>query len=71
MLRWYEGFESSTIKRFGYNSRAKLLVVEFKKGGVYMYYDAPPKLRRGLRETKSKGKYFHKKVRPLPYRRIR
>ncbi len=58
-----EAVESTTIKSVGYESRTKILEIEFRSGAVYQYLDVPKKVHDGLRRAESKGQYFNVEIR--------
>lgn len=41
-----------------------MLTVEFKSGGIYGYQRVPKETFQGLLDSKSKGKYLHKFIKP-------
>ena len=47
----------------GYESKSKILEIEFRSGAVYQYLDVPKKVHEGLRRAKSKGQYFNDEIR--------
>lgn len=59
--------ESSNIKAIGYDSDSAILVIEFKDGSTYEYYDVPQYEYDGFISAESKGKYGHANI----YKRYR
>lgn len=59
--------ESSNIKAIGYCQETAILVIEFKNGSAYEYYDVPQYEYDGLMSADSKGKYAHANI----YKRYR
>jgi len=66
--------KSSNIHSMGYEASTKKLQVRFRKGKgkslPYEYPNFPESRYKGLMKAKSKGKYFHKHVRHLPFKKI-
>ena len=58
-----EAVESTTMKSVGYESKSKILEIEFQSGAVYQYLDVPKKVHEGLRRAESKGQYFNGEIR--------
>jgi lysyl-tRNA synthetase class 2 len=58
-----EAVESTTMKSVGYESKSKILEIEFLSGAVYQYLDVPKKVHEGLRRAESKGQYFNGEIR--------
>lgn len=56
---------SSSIARFCYDERDRRLVVEFKHGGVYNYYDVPREIFEQMVAAPSKGQFFLENVREV------
>ena len=62
--------ESSNIKSIGYDTGT--LEIEFKSGGVYQYANVPLFHHVALMNTKSKGKYFHRFIKPnFEYQKVK
>ena len=55
--------ESSSLSRLGYDSKEKVLVVEFTSGGIYAYYDVPQSVYSSLKNAESLGNYFYYSIR--------
>ena len=49
---------SSLIARYGYDTQANALDIEFKSGGRWRYFDVPMDTFVGFLRAGSKGKYF-------------
>ena len=45
-----------------YNARVGVVEIAFRSGGVYRFYDVPYEVYRGLRRSKSPGRYFHRTI---------
>jgi hypothetical protein len=61
-MDWIDSPESSTIMRFGYDENSLILAVEFKKTGVYNYYDVPQHVFDAMRAAPSKGQFLAQEV---------
>lgn len=60
---------SKGVKSYGY--RAGNLDIEFANGTIYRYFFTPKKVVRGIKETKSVGRYIIKKVLgKYPFKRL-
>lgn len=57
-MNWIETPESSNIARFYYDDTSQLLVVEFKTGITYQYYDIPATVYESLCAASSKGQFL-------------
>jgi len=55
--------ESSNITSVGYDSKNKILEVEFKHGSVYQYFDVPENIYTELMNANSHGFYFSANIR--------
>ena len=55
--------ESSNVHSVGYDRETRTLHVRFRSGGHYTYEGVHPNTFHGMLRSKSKGKYFHKRVR--------
>ena len=54
---------SSRIARFCYDERSRVLLVEFKHGGIYNYYDVPQGVFEQMITPPSKGRFFLENIR--------
>ena len=54
---------SSNLVAAAYDKFDEVMIVEFKNGWTYEFYDVPLARYKGLRRAKSKGKYFAKWIR--------
>lgn len=54
--------ESSNLKSIGYDEDQAILRIEFKKGGLYEYYDVPQYEYDGLYAADSKGTYASQNI---------
>lgn len=57
-MDWINTPESSNINRFRYDSKSQILIVEFKHGGTYNYYDVPPAIFEQMKTAVSKGQFL-------------
>lgn len=63
--------ESSSLTSVGYETGSRTLEVEFRKGGVYRYFEVPASLHESLMKASSKGRFFAAEVRDrFPYARV-
>jgi hypothetical protein len=62
-MKCVETPDSSSIARFCYEERKHVLVVEFKHGAAYNYYDVPQRVFEQMIAAPSKGRFFLKNVR--------
>lgn len=58
-----EPVKSSALEAVEYRKENKLLIIKFKTGSVFVYYDVPLKVYMGLMAAKSKGSYFNRHIR--------
>ncbi|NIW52132.1 MAG: KTSC domain-containing protein [Candidatus Korarchaeota archaeon] len=65
---------SSNIRAIGYDEKEEVLEIEFNKGGVYQYTGVPKEIHKMLMDAGSKGKFFHRHIRPkqhmFKYKRV-
>jgi hypothetical protein len=64
-MSWIEVPESSTIARFRHMSETSVLEIEFKKGGVYHYFDVPDGVAKQMQNAASKGQYFAQHIKGI------
>lgn len=62
-MKCIETPKSSSIARFCYKEREQVLIVEFKHGGVYNYYDVPQRVFEQMILAPSKGRFFLEHIR--------
>lgn len=53
---------SSNLDAASYNIDSNELIIKFKGGGVYLYYEVPEGVFRGLLNSSSKGSYHHHNI---------
>jgi hypothetical protein len=61
-MSWIATPQSSTIAGFDYDSDRRVLVVEFKIGSRYNYYDVPENVFQGMKASPSKGQFLAQNV---------
>jgi KTSC domain-containing protein len=61
-MEWVETPESSSIARFCYDRTSQILVVEFKNGRTYNYYEVPGSVFGQMVAASSKGQFFLKNI---------
>lgn len=59
---------SSNVASVGYDEATKTLEVEFKKGGIYQYFDVPASVHAGLLAAPSIGSYLDADIKKAGYR---
>lgn len=55
--------KSSSIARFCYDGVNQVLVIEFKNGRIYNYYDVPGTVFTEMLAASSKGQFFLENIR--------
>lgn len=55
--------DSSSLAAIGYDDEARTLVLEFRHGGTYAYFDVPRSRYRALLKAKSMGEHFMHHIR--------
>lgn len=50
--------DSSNLASVGYDTKKKILEIEFNHGGIYQYFDVPEDEYNKLLKASSHGKYF-------------
>jgi hypothetical protein len=61
-MNWIETKDSSTIARFRYASETRVLMVEFKNGGRYDYFDVPEIVFERMKTAPSKGQFLAQNI---------
>lgn len=64
-MTWISTPDSSTVARFDYVKETKVLIVEFKHGGRYNYYDVPATVFESMKVAPSKGRFLAQNVKGL------
>lgn len=57
-----QSVRSTNIRSVGYETKAKLLEIEFQDGRVYQYSNVPESVYQDLIVAKSTGKFFHQYI---------
>ncbi len=55
--------ESRAISRIGYDPETKRLLVTFRSGDAYAYFDVPAALFAAFRAAESRGRFFQAHIR--------
>jgi KTSC domain len=61
-MSWIPTPESSNIAGFDYIKERQILIVEFKDGARYNYFDVPEQVFEGMQSASSKGQYLAQNV---------
>lgn len=61
-MSWIATPNSSNIAGFDYVPTQKLLIVEFKNGGRYNYYDVPEVMFERMKQAESKGGFLAQNI---------
>ena len=61
-MNWIATPESSNINGFQYDAQSMILLVEFKDGARYNYYDVPVDIFEGMKAAGSKGQYLAQNI---------
>ncbi len=61
-MSWIATPESSNIAGFDYVKERQILIVEFRNGGRYNYYDVPVTTFEGMKAAPSKGQFLAQNV---------
>jgi len=54
---------SSNLSAVAYVEELRQLYIFFTSADIYVYFNVPPSIYRGLMAASSKGKYFHQHIR--------
>ncbi len=54
--------DSTNLESVGYDSQSLVLEIEFKRGGIYQYYDVPEYLYVELMGAGSKGTFLNENI---------
>ena len=57
--------ESTTIRSVGYESKSRVLEIEFDSGAIYQYLEVPARIYEQLLRAESKGRYFNGEIRDI------
>lgn len=61
-MSWIATPESSSIAGFEYVEERRMLIVEFKSGARYNYFDVPAAIYEGMKAASSRGQFHAKNV---------
>jgi len=61
-MSWIATPDSSNIAGFDYIKETQVLIVEFKNGGRYNYYDVPEGVFEGMKAASSYGQFLAQNV---------
>ena len=61
-MNWIESPESSSITRFSYEDVNQVLLVEFKNGSTYQYFDVPQGVFEQMKAAPSKGQFLAQNI---------
>ena len=64
-MEWIDTPESSTMSGFGYDKQSQVLIVEFKNGGRYNYFDVPKDLFDQMVAAGSRGQFLTQNVKGI------
>jgi len=59
----WEDVDSNSIKQMSYDKKGKILKIKFPNDKEYSYEGVGPKLVNDFRNSKSKGRFFHNRIR--------
>lgn len=54
---------SSNIASYSYDPEVENLVVEFRSGDSYTFFNVPASVYRGMQSASSVGQFFHRNIR--------
>ena len=61
-MSWIETPNSSNVAGFDYDKDTQVLIVEFKNGARYNYYDVPEALFEGMKGASSYGQFLAQNI---------
>ena len=56
---------STNISSAGYDDQSQTLEIEFRRGGIYQYFDVPRSIYDQLMNASSPGDYLHEQIRGI------
>ena len=59
-----KALRSTNVASVGYDTKSKVLEIEFKSGGVYQYSNVPEKRHQSLMKASSIGSYVNREIKP-------
>ena len=70
-MRAHVLLRSSNLRAAAYDSKTRVLTIEFRSGSSYVYSSVPENAYTGLVRAGSHGKYFSQWIKDrYPYRRL-
>ncbi|HEV8435471.1 MAG TPA: KTSC domain-containing protein [Thermoanaerobaculia bacterium] len=63
-MEWRQ-LSSSVIARVAYDETSHTLIIEFRSGTTYEYFDVPEKIYQELVDAASAGTYFAENIRDV------
>ena len=63
-MEWHQ-LSSSVIARVAYDETSHTLIIEFRSGTTYEYFDVPEKIYQELVDAASAGTYFAENIRDV------
>ena len=64
-MTWIATPESSNVAGFDYIEDRQVLVVEFKSGGKYNYFDVPTAVYEQMKAAPSKGQFLAQNIKNI------
>ena len=61
-MSWIATPDSSNVAGFEYIKETQVLIVEFKNGGRYNYYDVPEGVFEGMKAASSTGQFLAQNI---------
>ena len=61
-MSWIPTPDSSNINGFDYITETHVLIIEFKNGGRYNYYDVPEIIYERMKVAPSKGQFLAQNI---------
>lgn len=61
-MSWIPTPSSSNVAGFDYIAAQRILIVEFKNGGRYNYYDVPEVMFERMKAAPSKGQFLAQNI---------
>lgn len=64
-MNWIATPESSNISGFGYVKERQMLIVDFKNGTRYNYYDVPEVVFERMKAASSRGQFLAQNIKGI------
>jgi KTSC domain-containing protein len=61
-MKWVKTPDSSSIARFRYDRKSQVLIIDFKNGRTYNYYEVPESVFERMVAASSTGRFFLKYI---------